>query len=141
MKRTLDDNDASNEQKSTLIANHTLFRCTLGTCEAGFTDHSSLNHHLLQYHTYICQSCKKNFPNERFLYLHIQEHHNPFNSIKEERGEKIYQCLLETCDKICSSPQTRRLHMIDKHQYPRDFLYSVIRNGMSKGQTSLLKSR
>ena len=30
-----------------------------------------------------------------------------------------YQCFVEGCDKVCSTPQKRRMHLTDKHVFPK----------------------
>lgn len=42
-----------------------------------------------------------------------------FNELKKEKGEKTFQCFVEGCDRLCSTPQKRRLHVIDKHGFPK----------------------
>ncbi len=44
---------------------------------------------------------------------------------------------MEGCDKKCFSPQKRRLHLIDKHLYPKNFFFAVTRDGID-GRRSLL---
>lgn len=35
------------------------------------------------------------------------------------KGEKTYRCFVEDCDKVCSTPQKRQMHLIDKHMFPK----------------------
>lgn len=37
-----------------------------------------------------------------------------------------YGCFIETCERKCSTPQKRRLHLIDKHMFPRVRLKQAI---------------
>ncbi|KAG2017135.1 hypothetical protein GB937_005733 [Aspergillus fischeri] len=30
-----------------------------------------------------------------------------------------YSCFIEDCDRKCSTPQKRRMHLIDKHMFPK----------------------
>ena len=45
--------------------------------------------HYQKTHVNRCQECRKNFPDEHFLHLHIAENHDPFFAAKKERGEKM----------------------------------------------------
>ncbi|CDK25544.1 unnamed protein product [Kuraishia capsulata CBS 1993] len=136
----LDSDSNSKLQDSNYSASIT---CTLPpTCiksPVHFSSQHGFELHYTSTHTNICIQCHKNFPNERFLSLHLNENHSPFFKIRQEKGEKVYECFFEECDKVCSSPQKRRLHLIDKHGYPKDFLFSVINAGIQRDQTSLLK--
>src|ERR1700722_14248192 len=50
-----------------------------------------------------------------------------------------YSCFVEDCDKKCSTPQKRRLHLIDKHLFPKDYDFYVINDGIDY-RSSLLRS-
>lgn len=50
-----------------------------------------------------------------------------------------YACFVEDCDRRCSTPQKRRMHLIDKHLYPKDYDFFIINHGTSN-RSSLLKS-
>lgn len=84
-----------------------------------FSSHEEYEVHYAKVHTNRCLECGKNFPTEHFLNLHIEENHNPLREALQERGEKTYGCFVEDCDRKCSTPQKRRLHLIDKHMFPR----------------------
>ena len=75
--------------------------------------------HYVKEHTNRCTACGKNFPTARFLNIHQDENHNPFRETLQEQGEKTFACFVEGCDKLCSTPQKRRLHLIDKHAFPK----------------------
>ena len=50
-----------------------------------------------------------------------------------------YSCFVEDCDKKCSTPQKRRLHLVDKHLFPKDYDFYIINDGIDY-RSSLLKS-
>lgn len=50
-----------------------------------------------------------------------------------------YSCFVEDCDKICSTPQKRRMHLIDKHMFPKDYDFYVVNEGVDR-RTSMLRS-
>lgn len=45
---------------------------------------------------------------------------------------------MPTCEKVTLNPQKRRLHLIDKHGYPREYDFRIVHTGLGK-RTSLLK--
>lgn len=121
-------------------------RCTIPPCHVNpicFRDYLTYEAHIMSTHNHICAECHKRFPSESFLYIHIDENHNPFFQISKERGEKVYKCFQYSvaggCKKVCIDRRKRRLHMIDKHGYPRDFNFGVIDSGIDSRNNSLLK--
>ena len=46
---------------------------------------------------------------------------------------------MEDCDRICSTPQKRRMHMIDKHMFPKDFDFYIVNDGIDR-RSSMLRS-
>lgn len=139
MKRKLTQSEEiSDNLTEQVFDDSSCIRCSFAPCSGQvFSSMERYEAHYYSIHSYICQQCGKNFPSDRFLDLHIDEWHNPFTEISRDRGEKVYKCFESGCEKVCSSPQKRRLHLIDKHGYPRNFLFSVIERGMGD---SLLKS-
>ncbi len=53
-----------------------------------FTSFEQYDVHYAKTHTNRCLECKKNFPTEHFLNLHIEENHDSLISVRRERGEK-----------------------------------------------------
>ncbi|KAK6534797.1 hypothetical protein TWF281_006097 [Arthrobotrys megalospora] len=112
--------------------------CTLPTCpQRTHPTTESFELHYSKYHTNRCHDCLKNFPTGRILECHIRENHDMFAVLKREKGEKIYACFVEDCDKICISPGKRRAHLIDKHYYHKNFNFSIVNTGIDRA-TSLL---
>lgn len=94
--------------------------------------------HYAQTHTNRCSSCQANLPSPHLLTLHIDENHNPIRQVSQERGEKTLACFLPECSKKCATPQKRRLHLIDKHAFPKDYNFRIVDRGIDKA-TSMLK--
>lgn len=74
----------------------TAFTCTLPpTCSPSqptkFSTSDSLSAHYQSHHAHVCSAagCRKMFPSEIFLDLHLNEWHNPMNQVRLERGDKI----------------------------------------------------
>ncbi|CAD0086090.1 unnamed protein product [Aureobasidium mustum] len=103
-----------------------------------FTTYNDYEIHYHKAHSFRCLECGKNFPTEHFLSLHIAESHDPLNRVKKDRGEKTYHCFVEDCEKVCSTPQKRRMHLIDKHMFPRNYDFHIVNHG-SDNRTSLLR--
>ncbi|KAI8090544.1 hypothetical protein BDF21DRAFT_333223, partial [Thamnidium elegans] len=80
-------------------------------------------------HRNVCLECLKIFPGFEWLQLHIDEFHNTLLQIKKERGDKIHKCYVEDCKKVFSDPRKRRLHLVDKHNYPRHFPFDLVYTG------------
>jgi len=81
--------------------------------------------HYIKDHSNRCSSCDKNFPSAHFLSLHIDESHNSLRAEMQAKGEKTYACFVEDCEKKCSTPQKRRLHLVDKHLFPKSYNFRV----------------
>ncbi|CCU79586.1 unnamed protein product [Blumeria hordei] len=105
-----------------------------------FNSYSEYEVHYAKVHTNRCLECRRNFPTEYFLTLHIEENHDPLFSIKKERGDKMYKCFVEDCIRTCSTPQKRRLHLIDKHMFPKEYDFKIVNNGIGN-RISLLQNR
>ncbi|KAI4289500.1 MAG: hypothetical protein L6R35_001235 [Caloplaca aegaea] len=96
--------------------------------------------HYAQVHTNRCSECHKNFPTEHFLGLHISENHDPLIEARKAREEKTYRCFVEDCDKVCSTPQKRKMHLQAKHFFPKDYDFFIVNDGIDK-RSSMLRMR
>jgi len=102
-----------------------------------FTTYEEHGIHHQQHHVNRCLDCNKNFPTEHFLNLHIAENHDPIRAARKERGEKTYACFVEGCDKTCLTWQKRRMHLVDKHHFPRYYDFFVVNDGMDQRHSML----
>ncbi|KAK0658224.1 Protein lethal(2)k10201 [Lasiodiplodia hormozganensis] len=117
-----------------------VMRCQLpGHRPLDFATYEEYDVHYRKTHLNRCSECKKNFPSELILDLHFAEIHDPFNEARKARGEKIYACFAEGCDKKCSEPHKRRMHMVSKHHFPEDYDFAIIKDGID-GRSSMLRS-
>ncbi|EPS37201.1 hypothetical protein H072_9156 [Dactylellina haptotyla CBS 200.50] len=122
---------STNAQSSTI-------KCTLPSCpHREHTSIESFESHYQKYHTNRCHDCLKNFPTARILECHIRENHDMFAVVAKEKGEKIYACFVEDCDKVCVSWGKRRAHLVDKHYYHKNFNFFIVNEGIDRA-TSLL---
>ncbi|KAK5032129.1 hypothetical protein LTS07_001852 [Exophiala sideris] len=97
--------------------------------------------HYAKDHSNRCTSCGKNFPTAHILALHIDENHNTFREALQAKGEKTYACFVEGCDRRCSTPQKRRLHLIDKHLFPKIYNFRIVDTGIDKSASMLQEGR
>ncbi|KAF7864596.1 hypothetical protein EAF04_006728 [Stromatinia cepivora] len=104
-----------------------------------FLSYDEYEVHYKKSHMNRCLECRKNFPSEHFLNLHIEENHDALVSVRKDRGEKIYSCFVEDCDRKCSTPQKRRMHLIDKHMFPQQYDFFVVNDGIDH-KSSMLRS-
>ncbi|KAH7329211.1 hypothetical protein B0I35DRAFT_473832 [Stachybotrys elegans] len=102
-----------------------------------FKSYAEYDAHYSSFHTNRCLECHKNFPSEHLLGIHIEEFHDPLVIVKRDKGEHTYSCFVEGCERKCLTHQKRRMHMIDKHMYPKDFFFAITRDGID-GRRSLL---
>ncbi|KAF4452249.1 hypothetical protein F53441_4843 [Fusarium austroafricanum] len=102
-----------------------------------FRSYDEYEVHYNKSHTNRCLECRKNFPSEHLLNVHIEEYHDPLVTVKREQGEHTYSCFVEGCERKCMTHQKRRMHLIDKHMYPKNFFFAVTRDGID-GRQSLL---
>ncbi|ATY61159.1 C2H2 type zinc finger domain-containing protein [Cordyceps militaris CM01] len=105
--------------------------------EMAFDSYTAYEVHYSSHHTNRCLQCRKNFPSEHLLGVHIEELHDPIVRVRRDQGAHTYSCFVEGCDRKCMTPQKRRMHMIDKHSYPKNFFFAVTRDGID-GRRSLL---
>jgi len=103
-----------------------------------FSSYDEYDIHYRQVHVNRCVECDKNFPTEHFLDLHIAENHDPLTAARKDRGEKTLACFVEGCDKVCSIWQKRRMHLVDKHMFPRNYDFFIVKDGLN-GRNSLLR--
>ncbi|CZT50229.1 uncharacterized protein RSE6_11174 [Rhynchosporium secalis] len=131
----------SPESGEAVVAPAVEMRCSLpphrGTLT--FASFEEYDVHYAKTHTNRCLECRKNFPTEHFLNLHIEENHDAMVAVLKERGEKIYSCFVEDCDKKCSTPQKRRMHLVDKHMFPKDYDFYIVNDGIDR-RSSMLRS-
>ncbi|KAK3380031.1 hypothetical protein B0T24DRAFT_647383 [Lasiosphaeria ovina] len=103
-----------------------------------FSSYEEYETHYRSEHMNRCLECRKNFPSGHLLGVHIEDFHDSFVAVKRERGEHTYSCFVEGCERKCMTPQKRRMHLIDKHMYPKNYFFGMIRDGIDGRQSLLL---
>ncbi|KXH51667.1 zinc finger protein [Colletotrichum nymphaeae SA-01] len=102
-----------------------------------FKTYDDYEAHYIATHTNRCLECGRNLPSSHLLNVHHEECHDSFAAVKRERGEHTYSCFVEGCERKCMTPQKRRMHLIDKHGFPKNYFFAVTREGVD-GRRSLL---
>lgn len=103
-----------------------------------FASYPEYESHYHASHTNCCRDCKRNFPSNHFLDLHLAENHDPIVATKRDHGEKTYCCFVEGCDKICADWKKRRSHLVDKHGFPKNYDFFIVNAGID-GRRSMLR--
>ncbi|KAJ7623701.1 hypothetical protein FB45DRAFT_926507 [Roridomyces roridus] len=110
--------------------------CTLPpTCNhtpTPLANSKDLESHYATYHAHVCEepACNCVFPDARLLQIHQTECHDPLAAVRKDRGEKIFACHLETCNRMFATPKARRLHLIQGHGYPKEYYFAVTNKGV-----------
>lgn len=84
--------DSSSGEATTATA--IAMRCSLPGHQQtmSFSSFEDYEVHYNKTHMNRCLECRKNFPTEHFLSLHIQENHDALIVVRKERGEKTVSC-------------------------------------------------
>ena len=48
-----------------------------------------------------------------------------------------FACLIPTCDRLCSTAPKRRMHCVDKHQFPKNYDFFIINDGIDRRSSML----
>ncbi|EGW30350.1 uncharacterized protein SPAPADRAFT_143393 [Spathaspora passalidarum NRRL Y-27907] len=129
-KRPREEQENSNNNNNIGGSNHVAITCTLPPCDEKFQNYNEYEHHIITFHDNVCTTCHRNFPNDHYLNLHIDEYHNPFIQISHERGNAVYRCLVANCPDMFVSSSEREQHLIRAHSYPSDFQFDIINTGI-----------
>lgn len=109
------------------------FRCHIAGCSQLFDTLEGYEHHYSSLHRHVCSSCRRSFPSDRLLDIHILEWHDSYFQIMAEK-QSMYQCLVEGCDLKFKTSKERKNHLIKIHRYPPDFRFDRSKKNKSKTQ-------
>ncbi|KAF5901572.1 zinc finger protein, partial [Clarias magur] len=104
------------------LLNISEFQCHIAGCKQLFDTLEGYEHHYNSLHRHVCSSCKRSFPSNRLLDIHILEWHDSLFQVMAER-ECMYQCLVEGCGLKFQTSKERKEHLITIHSYPSDFRF------------------
>ncbi|NWR63202.1 ZN511 protein, partial [Bucorvus abyssinicus] len=98
------------------------FSCHISGCSQVFDTLEGYEHHYNTLHRNVCSFCKRSFPSEHLLDIHILEWHDSLFQIMAEK-QNMYKCLVEGCAEKFKSSKDRKDHLVTVHLYPADFRF------------------
>uniref|UniRef100_A0A8C2KJ57 Zinc finger protein 511 n=1 Tax=Cyprinus carpio TaxID=7962 RepID=A0A8C2KJ57_CYPCA len=98
------------------------FRCHIAGCRQLFDTLEGYEHHYNSLHRNVCSNCKRSFPSNRLLEMHILEWHDSLFQVMAEK-QCMYECLVEGCGLKFKTSKERKDHLIRTHSYPADFRF------------------
>lgn len=98
------------------------FKCHIAGCKQFFDTLEGYEHHYNALHRNVCSSCKRSFPSNRLLDVHILEWHDSLFQVMAEK-QCMYECLVEGCGLKFKTSKERKDHLIKTHSYPADFRF------------------
>eukprot|EP00794_Sanderia_malayensis_P000038 gene38-630_t len=100
-----------------------LVKCDYKGCKEIFTTTQAYELHQLSAHKFVCSICKRMFPSNFLLDLHITENHDSLFQARLDRGEPAFICLVESCSIRFCSEDERMHHLVNIHKYPSDYRF------------------
>ncbi|XP_052007575.1 zinc finger protein 511 [Xyrauchen texanus] len=98
------------------------FRCHIAGCIQLFDTLEGYEHHYNSLHRHVCSNCKRSFPSNRLLDIHILEWHDSLFQVMAEK-QCMYECLVEGCGLKFITSKERKNHLIRTHSYPANFRF------------------
>ncbi|XP_048060803.1 zinc finger protein 511 [Megalobrama amblycephala] len=98
------------------------FRCHIAGCKQLFDTLEGYEHHYNSLHRNVCSNCKRSFPSNRLLDIHILEWHDSLFQVMAEK-QCMYECLVDGCGLKFKTSKERKDHLIRTHSYPADFRF------------------
>ncbi|TRY55405.1 hypothetical protein DNTS_034420 [Danionella cerebrum] len=111
------------------------FRCHIAGCRQLFDTLEGYEHHYNSLHRNVCSNCKRSFPSNRLLEIHILEWHDSLFQVLAEK-QCMYECLVEGCGLKLKTSKERKDHLVKLHSYPPDFRFDrPKKTGRTRGRT------
>lgn len=101
-------------------------------CEASLAQDVDIAVHFS--HRYECTVCHTSLPTAHLLDLHICELHDSYFAAQVARRMPVYRCLVESCCRKFRTIEDRRQHLLDTHQYPKNYHFDRLHLRRKKGQ-------
>ncbi|KAK6633911.1 hypothetical protein RUM44_004518 [Polyplax serrata] len=100
------------------------FSCHIPGCTGSFETVIQYEAHYNSCHSFTCKECRKNFPNNHLLDIHISEAHDSF--FQQLACKKpMYCCFIEECKEVFMTSEERQSHCISVHKLPSDFRFGL----------------
>ncbi|XP_028401327.1 zinc finger protein 511-like isoform X2 [Dendronephthya gigantea] len=97
--------------------------CDLIGCHQIFHNVDSYEAHYDSYHRNICLECRRTFPSNFLLELHILENHDVLFKLMSN-AKYTHRCLVENCPDKFSDDAERKEHLVKVHKYPANFRFN-----------------
>eukprot|EP00898_Chlorokybus_atmophyticus_P005910 jgi/Chlat1/631/Chrsp103S08591 len=107
--------------------------CPMAGCKKPFRSTAAFEQHYDTQHRAACSVCRRVFPTQRILSIHMSERHDSYFAAMAARGMKVFECLVESCGKKFEDDEARCSHMVMKHNFPKGYRFSAPRR-LSKKQ-------
>ncbi|ESO89499.1 hypothetical protein LOTGIDRAFT_67661, partial [Lottia gigantea] len=102
------------------------FPCSISRCGKIFDSLLSYESHYNTQHRNCCSVCKRVFPSNYLLELHLLEWHDSMFEIQAAK-QNMYKCLVESCPTLLQTSKTRKKHMIEKHHFPSNYRFDRVK--------------
>ncbi|XP_002741505.1 zinc finger protein 511-like [Saccoglossus kowalevskii] len=98
------------------------FKCHEPRCNDLFTSIQAYEIHYNSKHRYVCNHCKRFFPSNHLLDIHVLEWHDALFQMLAEK-QNMYCCLIESCGERFKTTKDRKSHLVKIHKYPTNFRF------------------
>lgn len=110
------------DEEDLLHKSHKAFECQIAGCNQVFTTLHMFEEHYGSNHCFVCVQCRRNFPSNHLLELHVLERHDSLFQLMATKKD-MYNCLVQTCSQEFASPTARKDHVIKFHKFPANFRF------------------
>ncbi|XP_074088206.1 zinc finger protein 511 [Macrotis lagotis] len=115
--------------------------CHIGGCDRVFDSLPGYVRHYQTLHQNACSFCRRSFPSDQLLDIHLLERHGTVPSsptraaaARERRPAPFYyQCPVWGCSDKFPSPEEQTEHLIRAHHYPAHLWFDAPPGGPSSG--------
>ncbi|XP_071484131.1 uncharacterized protein [Diadema antillarum] len=110
------------------------FRCHVVGCEQSFSSTRDYEEHYGVCHRFVCRYCRRFYPTDRLLGIHLEESHDSLFSLLAAK-QPMYRCLEESCGQSFMEAGQRREHLVHCHGYHANFQFDRRQGKRSVDQT------
>lgn len=96
------------------------FQCSQLGCNQYFSSLQKYEEHVFNNHQNQCSVCKKSFPTERLLSMHLSELHDSYFAAMSQKVAS-YLCVVASCNAVFWSNEDRREHLLTVHLFPASY--------------------
>ncbi|XP_067656957.1 zinc finger protein 511-like isoform X2 [Haliotis asinina] len=103
-----------------------VFPCSIAGCPETFDTLLGYESHYNSVHRHTCSECRRSYPSNHLLEIHLREAHDPLFSLQS--GDK-FVCLVQGCEQKFAAPKIRKNHMVKRHKYPANYRFDRAKSG------------